>query len=139
MNLADFQDRLDAHGAHLGEWPAGDRVAAERLLEGSEAARRALVGARALEGRLAAAMAPSAAPAALRAAVLRVPRRHPRLPVRRGWEWGAGLAWGGSVAAALGSLVLGFVLGAGLLPLADDPLESLDVAALVYGAEEDLP
>ena len=139
MNLNDFQDRLDALGADLDNWPEAERAKAQRLLEGSDAGRRALAGARALEGRLAAAMAPSAAPAALRAAVLRVPRRHPRLPVRRGWEWGAGLAWGGSVAAALGALVLGFVLGAGLLPLADDPLESLDVAALVYGAEEDLP
>jgi anti-sigma factor RsiW len=139
MNLADFQDRLDALGADLGDWPAAERVKAERLLDGSEAARGALASARALEGRLSAAMAPPAAPAATRAAVLRVPQRHPRPTARRGWHWGLGLAWGGSLAAALGSLALGFVLGAGLLPQADDPLDSLDVAALVYGAEEDLP
>jgi hypothetical protein len=139
MNMADFRDRLDALGPDLAAWPAAERVQAERLLEGSETARRALFAAQALDGRLRAGMAPAAAPAALRAAILRVPQRHPRPTARRGWHWGLGLAWGGSLAAALGSLALGFVLGAGLLPQADDPLDSLDVAALVYGAEEDLP
>lgn len=139
MNIADFRDRLDALGVDLAAWPAAERAQAKRLLERSEAARRALSAAQALDGRLRAGMAPPVAPAAIRAAVLRVPQRHPRSTGRRGWHWGLGLAWGGSLAAALGSLALGFVLGAGLLPQADDPLESLDVAALVYGAEEDLP
>jgi hypothetical protein len=139
MNMADFRDRLDALGPDLAAWPAAERVQAERLLEGSETARRDLSAAQALDARLRAGMAPAAAPAALRAAILRVPQRHPRPTARRGWHWGLGLAWGGSLAAALGSLALGFVLGAGLLPQADDPLDSLDVAALVYGAEEDLP
>lgn len=136
MNGEELQDLLDAHGPDLNTWPGAERERAERLLERSPEARRRLESAWELEAKLRVALLPAPVRPRLREAVLRVPRRYPRAS---GWGWGMRLAWGGSFGAVLASGVLGFVLGAGLLSPGDDPLESVDVVALVYGAEEDLP
>ena len=139
MNVEDFQDLLDAYGPDLNAWQDGEREVAERLLEDSPEARRRLASAWELEARLHVALLPAPVPPGLREAVLQVPRRHPRASRLSAWGWGMRFAWGGSFGAVLASGVLGFVLGAGLLSPGDDPLESVDVVALVYGAEEDLP
>lgn len=52
MDDAEFQDLLDAHGDDLRQWPAALRLAAERHLIASSAAKASYAAARQLRARL---------------------------------------------------------------------------------------
>jgi hypothetical protein len=120
MNIAEFQDRLDAHGGDLAGWPEEARRAAERLVASDAAARSALDQARRLDDLLAGAAERHAA--ADQAAAARVLAALPApLPRQRrhalSWAWPAALLeadlgparW--RLAALAGVAGLGVVLG----------------------------
>jgi hypothetical protein len=137
VRIARFEDLLDRHGAALETWPEAERIAAEELLAGSAAARRALAKASALHELLARELAPTAAPDSLRAAVERAAPSPPLERARRRRD-GLRLAWGVALATASASLVVGFVLGA----MNDRVIEldrraAPDIAGIVYGADLD--
>lgn len=121
MNLPEFVDMLDAHGAAPARWPAALRADAERLLAADANARAAL----AREQRLAALVredGPASDAATDRAArrvmtMLAASELPPQHGGRLGRWWPAELfafdltlAWP-RVAALAGVCVLGFALG----------------------------
>ncbi len=61
MNLEEFRQLLDAHGADMGRWPAKVRAPAQALLLESEEARALLAEARALDDLLRASAVPEPA------------------------------------------------------------------------------
>ena len=91
MNLADFQQCLDANGADLARWAPAERRAAEDLLRSDTAALAALAGARELDaaiGKAGGATDPSAAAASARRVTDAITRR--ALPAQRRravWQW----------------------------------------------------
>lgn len=52
MNMEQFQDLLDRHGADLGRWPREERTQAEHLVADNAEARAALTQARRLDAAL---------------------------------------------------------------------------------------
>jgi hypothetical protein len=56
MNLAEFRDWVDSHGSDMSNWPAGQRLAAERLLAADAGAREWLAEAQRLDSLIAGAM-----------------------------------------------------------------------------------
>src|SRR5262245_54097607 len=91
MTLAEFQDLLDAHGAHLSTWPDELRHHTEQLLADEPAARLCLAEAQRFERRLARHMSvPAKALDAPSGRVLRALAGP--LPRQRGWRRVA-LAW----------------------------------------------
>jgi hypothetical protein len=105
---AVFSDWLDGLGGDLSRWSADRRRAAEDLLAVSAPARRRLAESRRLDHMLGLALAPAAAPAALRTAALRLPDR-----IRQGRSPGL-LAWlqalAGTASAPLGAVALASLL-----------------------------
>jgi hypothetical protein len=63
MDVSEFEDLIDRLGEDMSRWSAGQRLAAEKLIASSSAARELLAQARALRQALAAP--PVRAPAAL--------------------------------------------------------------------------
>jgi anti-sigma factor RsiW len=119
MKLTQFFRHLDAHGADLSRWPAGTRIAAERLIAANPDARAAHAQARSFDARLRQHLRKRADPRASAARVLArldnplPPQRRPLVPI---W-WPAALlgsdfapAWSGCAALAAVAL-LGFVVG----------------------------
>jgi hypothetical protein len=120
MNLAEFQDRLDALGADLALWPERERQAAERLVATQAAAQARLDRARELDALLSrAARHDASGDAASAARVLAA--LHSPLPRQRRFAWArlwpaalldVDLAPARLRIAALGGVaVLGIILG----------------------------
>jgi hypothetical protein len=120
MNIAEFQDRLDACGVDLSVWPEDQRRAAERLLAADPAAQACLSAARRLEGLLARA-ATLDAPANQRSAARALSALRAPLPRQRrfasSWAWPAALLDVDlaparlRIAALAGVAALGVVIG----------------------------
>ena len=136
MNETRLKRLIEAYGAEPERWPAGDRAAAQALLEASAEARAMLAAARRLDRLLEAAPVGSAAPdatAALRRKIASLPDAPP--PVvrasnvtigpwsrRRLWASAAGLAAAG---------VIGVVVGWTQLPPLGDQADVGDLRELV--------
>ncbi len=132
MKLNQFQSLLDARGPDVDRWPEADRLAAEALLEGSEAARAALAEARALHEALSALPREPASPL-LRSAILDIPEIHDQTPIRPVGGLSLrrrGVAVGWTAIAA--SAAIGFAVGA-WWPAEPPVWQSEDLASLVYG------
>ncbi len=132
MKVNQFQSLLDARGPDIGRWPEADRLAAEALLDESEAAQAALAEARALHDALASLPEEPASPL-LRSAILDIPEIHDQSPVRPTGELSLrrrGVAIGWTAIAA--SAVIGFAVGA-WWPSEPSVWQSEDLAVLVFG------
>ena len=106
VELEQFEQLLEVHGAKLERWPAELGAAARRLLDSSEPARERWSEARRFEALLDAA--PAVEPSsALIARIGTLPALHPRASGFVWWPFGNPfsplLAWG--AAAALGLIV----------------------------------
>ena len=105
-----LQDRLDAHGASLANWPDRDRQWAEGLLARSDPARRLVREAESFDAMLASA-GPGAPGDALRNRVMAaladetIRRRTPQRTAWTWWQWSSGLG------AAAASMALSFYAG----------------------------
>ena len=105
MDLADFENALDRHGAELDRWPAPLAPQARELLEASAPARRLLEEARRLEAVLDEILADVPAPLGLKTRVLA------NLPSAEPWlQWWTAKPWR-PAALALVPLVVGFGVG----------------------------
>lgn len=100
LSLERFRALVEAYGADLSRFPAGERDAARLLVESSAEARNLLHAERALDAELAALGAPEVS-ATLERRLLEIPLRAPRA---RRWPfatvWLPALAW--AAAAAVG-------------------------------------
>lgn len=117
LDLQHFEELLDVHGADVARWPDPWREPALKLLETSEAARRARAVAERLSRLLDAVPEPEPSPQ-LCARIAAIPARHPRQHwVARWWPFGNPLAplFAWSAAALLGLLVGNGTLGTGTL------------------------
>ena len=133
MNVNQFQTMLDARGPDVGRWPEADRLAAEALLDRSDAARAALAEAQALDDALAALPEEPASPL-LRSAILDIPEIHDQTsePVAAGLSLRRRSVVAGWTAVAA-SAAIGFAVGA-WWPAEPPVWQSEDLAFLVYGA-----
>ncbi len=105
MELVDFENALDRHGAELDRWPAPLVHQARELLEASAPARRLLEEARQLEAVLDEILADVPTPTGLKTRVIA------NLPSVEPWlQWWTAKAWR-PVALALVPLAVGFGVG----------------------------
>ncbi|MCE2424647.1 MAG: hypothetical protein J4F45_06035 [Pseudomonadales bacterium] len=105
MDLVDFENALDRHGAELDRWPAPLAPPARELLEVSTDARRLLEDALRLQTVLDEILADVPAPLGLKTRVLA------NLPAVEPWlQWWTAKAWR-PAALALVPLVVGFGVG----------------------------
>jgi ferric-dicitrate binding protein FerR (iron transport regulator) len=134
MNLQQFNDHLDRHGAHLDAWPETERNAARQLLQRDPEAAAALRTAEAVDAHLARLRA-HRAPAGLAARIAATTRHG----VEGGWlEALFRPLWRPALLALL-PLVAGFVVGLQLPVDAEGPFpETLLVLAFddeLYGGD----
>lgn len=141
MKLEEFRETLDAKGADLSAWPEGERRAAETLLAASAEARQALQQALALDALLSETLAPAAAPAGLRDAILAEVAANPRAADDRSfrlgglrWFWRAGL--GTACAMGLAGFLLGFT---GAIQPPGAATDDVNIVSLVYGPSAGAP
>jgi len=112
MTLERLRELLDAHGADPDRWPAGERAAAEVLIEGRAEARALVAEAARLDALLDRWPAPAASPflaARIAALATDLPQRKPSLAERLGW-WLPGPVWP-QLAGLAAALLIGFTLG----------------------------
>ena len=109
-NVKWFQQRLDALGSSINQWPERDHQRATALLSQSQDARNLLRQAEAFEAALRRA-GPDAPSADLRDRILAsLPDRREHQRVRGsllGWKW----TWPQGLAAAAASIALSFFVG----------------------------
>jgi hypothetical protein len=118
MNITEFQDRLDAHGADPAAWPEPERLAAERLIASDAAARGRLERARELDALLSRAAARDAPADAAAGARVLAAVRSPLPPQRRSawsWIWPAALLDVDLAPARLRIAALGGVAALGIM------------------------
>jgi hypothetical protein len=117
MNLDEFRDRLDSHGADLSAWPEVERTAAERFVASEPAARAALQGTEQLEHLIARSMTGSTDAAAGRVLAALAQPLPPQRRSLMSWAWPAALLDVDlaparlRIAALAGVAALGVVLG----------------------------
>ncbi len=105
IDINDFEDALDRHGADSSLWPETVRIRATALLESSARARDLLAEAKRLQQALSDALPTVPAPPGLKTRILaNLPRRDPWL------EWLTMKRWR-LVALACVPLALGFAVG----------------------------
>jgi hypothetical protein len=112
MDLDRFRALAEAYGGDLRRWPAETRAAAETFRAG-HAEAQALLDAEADFDHLLHGVAPPAASAALRQAVIASARAKPSRarPTWRFWVSGAGLVGAGAAGALAGALWISVAAG----------------------------
>jgi anti-sigma factor RsiW len=108
-DLDTFRDNLDRWGADLSRWPDTEAAETESLLETSDAARRELAQAIALEEMLT-SLPRVRAPAALKRKLATPAVNAPDDTLARLFDWFAISFWRPVLSASL-PLVIGFTLG----------------------------
>jgi anti-sigma factor RsiW len=139
MRMDRFQDLLDRRGCDVAAWPPDERRAAEGLLATSPEARAALARAGGFDRLMAQALAPEAAPAALRVMLERLPQAagQARQAAQQWWE-NLRLAWSAGAALVAVSLAAGILVGAtgsGLPGLMRQT--AADMAGIIYPVDLD--